>query len=777
MQHRLLIAPLLICLFPIQISAAETVWLGEPLNGYIQQLAEQGLQIIYSDSLVTSDLQVLSEPGAGDPLESLRFALQPHGLKLVAGPGDNWLVVRDPDAAPHAAASDKVEERTPVAVLPEVIVSSSRYSIRYQQSGSHTFLDRDFASNLPDIGEDAIRSIDRMPGVASGGVSTRSHVRGGAENEQLIILDGLRLYEPYHLKDFHSIASIIHQSAIEGIDFYTAGYQARYGDRMSGVMDIGLRSKPIATQTELGISLFNTSVLSTGTFGPGLRGDWLVSARRSNLDIISRAIKKDYGSPEFEDVLAHAGWQWTDRNYIAANFLYSHDSLSLSQADGSEEATAKYRNNVGWLKIETDWSEAVSITTILSATDIGNDRDGSTDIPNTVAGAVTDSRDFSSFGVKQDWMITASDNWTFRAGFDLKLLDAEYDYDSNLLIASPFDQILQNQPFLQRSISMVAEGEQYAGYVEARWRLRDNIILDLGFRFDRQTYSVADSNEQYSPRLNLLYQPGNRIELRMGVGRFYQAQEINELQFNDGLEEFFPPQYSDHLVASALYHFDSDIDLRIEAYQKSYKSLMPRFENVFNALVLLPELQIDRTRIDADESRVQGAELTISGGVDKVSARWWFGYVWSSAEDSFGKEDIRRSWDQTHAVKFGANTDLGQWNISVAGTWHSGWPKTELLVETVQLPGGDTTLVASTTPRNSLDYAAFHTLDVRASRRFQLPNSELTAFVEISNVYNRENACCTEYSISINGTGESELVTEPEHWLPLVPSVGVLWKF
>jgi outer membrane receptor protein involved in Fe transport len=777
MHYRSLIAALVACILVMPAHAADTVWRGESLSGYIEQLAGQGIRVIYNDSLLTDDLRVVDEPSGDDPLESLRSALQPHGLTLVAGPGDNWLVVRDPDAKPLPVEVDAVEEPVSADILPEVIVSSSRYNIRYQQSGSHTFLDRDFASNLPDVGEDALRSIDRMPGVASGGVSTRSHVRGGVENEQLIILDGLRLYEPYHLKDFHAISTIIDQNAIDGIDFYTAGYQARYGDRMSGVMDIGLRARPEETQIELGISFFNTSVLSTGRFGLNQRGDWLVSARRSNLDIVSRAIKKGYGSPEFEDVLTHFGWQWSDRTYVAANFLYSHDSLALSQADDSENATAKYRNNVAWLKVVTDWTDTISSTTILSATDIANGRDGVTDIPNTVTGAVTDSRDFSSFGIKQDWLITASENWTFRAGVEFKLLDAEYDYDSILAIASPFDQILENQPFLQRSISTKPEGEQYAGYIEARWRLRENVILDMGLRFDRQTYSVADSNEQLSPRLNLLYQPHDRTELRMGIGRFYQAQEINELQISGGLVDFFPPQYSDHVVASALHHFAADIDLRFEVYQKSYRSLIPRFENAFNALVLLPELQIDRTRLDADESLVQGAEITLSGGVDKISARWWLGYVWSSAEDSLGTEDVKRSWDQTHAVKFGANTDVGKWNISVAGTWHSGWPKTELLVETVQFPAGGSELVATTTPRNSLNYDDFHTLDIRASREFQLANSELIAFVEISNVVNRENACCTAYSMSVNSAGESVLVTESEQWLPLVPSIGVLWKF
>jgi len=777
MRHGSKLTVLLIALLAVQAFAAEPVWRGTSLADYIEHLADLGVRVIYSDDLVTDDLQVVAEPAAGDPVESLRLALRPHGLKLSAGPGGNWLVVRDPEARDSLTDVDVWPDADAPKLLPEVIVSSSRYSIRYQQPGSHTFLDRDFASNLPDVGEETLRSIDRMPGVASGGISTRSHVRGGAANEQLILLDGLRLYEPYHLKDFHAISTIIDQSAIEGIDLYTAGYQARYGDRMSGVIDIGLRARPTETQTELGVSLFNTSILSTGRFAGGQRGDWLVSARRSNLDLVSRAVNKDYGSPKFEDVLTHAGWQWTDRTYVAANFLYSHDTISVSQVDDTERATARYRNSVGWLKVRTDWSDAVSSTTILSASDIANSRDGQIDIPDTVSGSVTDSRDFSSFGIKQDWKLDASDDWTFRAGFDFKLLDAEYDYDSTLSIAPPFDQILDNQPFLQRSISTSPEGEQYAAYVEARWRVRERLILDIGYRFDRQTYSIADTNEQRSPRLNLLYKPNDRTELRAGIGRFYQAQEINELQINGGITEFFGPQYSNHAVVSVLHHFAGDIDLRIEVYQKAYKSLIPRFENVFNSLVLIPELQIDRVLVDADGATVSGAELTVSGGVDKISARWWLGYAWSATEDTIGGDDVRRAWDQKHAVKLGANTDLGSWNFSAAGTWHSGWPRTELLLEPITNPDGSNGWLASTTPRNSLDYDAFYTLDLRASRTFQLPKSKLTLFIEASNVLNRENPCCTNYSVKVDNGGTAQVLEEPDHWLPLVPSIGVVWKF
>ncbi len=98
------------CILVMPAYAADTDWRGETLSGYINQLAEQGVRVIYSDGLVTDDLRLLDEPSGGDPIESLVSALRPHGLTLVAGPGDNWLVVRDPDAKPPPVDVDGVEE-------------------------------------------------------------------------------------------------------------------------------------------------------------------------------------------------------------------------------------------------------------------------------------------------------------------------------------------------------------------------------------------------------------------------------------------------------------------------------------------------------------------------------------------------------------------------------------------------------------------------------------------------------------------------------------------
>lgn len=755
--------------------ADEQAWLGKPLNVYLEHLSERGHRIIYSSDLVTDDLKLIAEPSKEVTIEALSSALKPFGLKAKDGPDGYWLVVQG-DTVREEKQADAPATEIASPALPEIVVSSSVYNIRYQATSSHTFLDRKFSAGLPDIGEEALSVVARVPGVASDGVSARSHVRGGALNEQLILFDGLRLYEPFHMKDFHTITSIVDQRAIDGIDLHTAGYQARYGDRMSGVIDMGLRERPAERQTELGLSFFTTSALSMGRFAEGAKGDWLVSARRGNLDLVARAVRKEYGQPRYEDVFAHLGWEWSDRTDVGANFLYSRDRIEISQLDGSEDAVARYQNNTGWLKFDTDWTDEWTSSTILSTSNIKNSRDGQTDIPNTVSGTATDSRDFSIVGLKQDWQFDAGKQWSFQTGFEFKLLDSNYQYESSLEIFDPFDQIFDNVPFRQRSLREAPEGEQYAVYSEARWKATDKLIIDLGLRWDRQTYSGADTNEQRSPRFNVLYRLSPRTELRAGIGRFYQAQEINELQYKDGVVQYFAPQFADHLVASLVHQLPNDLDLRFEIYQKSYQSLIPRFENAFNSLVLLPELQIDRVRVDADDALVKGAEITLTGST-KYLANWWISYVWSSTEDSASEEDVRRSWDQKHAIRGGISTSWGQWDVSGAFSWHSGWPKTELYLETIPDGVGGTDLVAITSPRNSLNYETFHTLDMRIGRTFQLNRSELDAFLEVSNLYNRENQCCLTYRQVADANGNAVLQSEQESWLPLIPSLGIVWRF
>ena len=736
--------------------AEPPVWKGARLADYLESLGSGGLRIIFSSDLVNADQVLLEEPDTSDPKTSLARILRPYALKVIDGPSGSLLVVRDESLAKTTEAA-KPPETTP---LPEIIVTSSLHRLRYAESGSHTYLERDLSTRMPAAAEEAVRLTNRLPGTASGGISSRNHIRGGEVNEVLFLLDGLRLYEPYHLKDFQSVASIVNASAISGVDFYTGGYPVRYGDRMSGVMNLALREPTDRTETELALSFFNTSALSLGRFGSKDQGDWLLAARRGNLDLIVDVIDPDYGSPDYQDLLLHFGWDFGPLATISANVLTSHDKISLNDPDVGEAANANYDNKVFWIKWLANWSSVLQSETIVSISDIRNDRAGSVDMDGIVSGVLNETRDFKAFEIQQDWTFAPADHWMLAFGFRARHQDAEYRYSSVKTVLAPFDQVLDNEAFVARDFNLTPEGAQYAAYSEVRWQPIEKLIVDLGLRWDQQTYTMSMNDRQYSPRASVLFRSSKRTEIRLGFGQFYQAQEINELQVSDGVASFYPAQRARHVVANLKHSFDFGIDLDLSMYSKTFRSLRPRFENVFNSLTLVPELQFDRVRIDALQAESRGVELLASHGSGDSSLFWWLGYAWSEVEDTTANGKIKRSWDQRHTGKLGISWRWGQWNFSAAGEVHTGWPKTLL-----------------TTERNSSQYSVFHTLDARVSRDFDLRRGSLTVFLEVTNLLNRDNSCCTEYSIQAGPGGTNELLAKDGYWLPIVPSLGVVWRF
>jgi hypothetical protein len=205
--------------------------------------------------------------------------------------------------------------------------------------------------------------------------------------------------------------------------------------------------------------------------------------------------------------------------------------------------------------------------------------------------------------------------------------------------------------------------------------------------------------------------------------------------------------------------------------------LRPRFENIFDPLVLIPDLQIDRVRIDADSALARGVELSVTGGDANQGLLWWASYAWSEVEDRVDGEYVKRSWDQTHTAKAGLNWNWGRWNFSTAGIVRSGWPRTELLTETVINLDGSQQLSAAPSPRNNSRYRVFQSLDARVSRTFNVSKGELTAFFEVTNLFNRANPCCTRFSLQTDDNGESFVLSTQGNWLPIVPSLGFVWRF
>ncbi|MCJ7814649.1 MAG: TonB-dependent receptor, partial [Xanthomonadales bacterium] len=316
-------------------------------------------------------------------------------------------------------------------------------------------------------------------------------------------------------------------------------------------------------------------------------------------------------------------------------------------------------------------------------------------------------------------------------------------------------------------------GAGYALFVSDRFDINRQISMELGLRWDKQTYSEPGYSSQLSPRFSLLYALGGGKNLRFTVGRYYQAQGIGELQVEDDVDQFNRPQRADHFIAGYEWASPQNFQFRFEAYYKNYDRLAPRFENLYDPLKIIPEFQLDRIRLAPQSARARGAEISMEY-VGSESLNWWASYSLARVTDSIDGSNERRNWDQLHALQLGLAWQRGYWEIGVASRIHSGWPTTALALDYDAQTGLYEPVPG---PRNAGQFRLFFTLDFRISRHFDVRIGELTAFLEVTNATDRHNPCCTEYGTAEDTNGNLVLTQDREYWIPFVPSLGLLWVF
>ena len=127
-------------------------------------------------------------------------------------------------------------------------------------------MSREDIESVPQLGEDIFRAVNRLPGLSSGDYAAHFSIRGGRHDETLILLDGLELYEPYHLKDFNEGAiSIVDVETIDGVQLMTGGFPAQYGNKRSGVFDITSRTPETdKARYSVGVSFMNARAMARG---------------------------------------------------------------------------------------------------------------------------------------------------------------------------------------------------------------------------------------------------------------------------------------------------------------------------------------------------------------------------------------------------------------------------------------------------------------------------------------------------------------------------------
>ncbi|MGH7601570.1 MAG: TonB-dependent receptor plug domain-containing protein, partial [bacterium] len=504
------------------------------------------------------------------------------------------------------------------------------------------------------------------------------------------------------------------------------------------------------------------------------KGQWFLSARRGYLDLVLKLIgEADQFSPDYYDVLGKVQYRLHERHTLAAHVLRSGDQFDLLDKIDGDYVNSGYGNTYGWLTLKSFPSQKLFAQTVFSAGHVARERTG-TDFNGInrqqVRAFVDEKRAFQVYNLKQDWHYNLSDRHFFKWGFDLKSLNADYDYFNRERVdvgVVPYDTIMANTN---------PTGRKLGFYLADRARLLKALTAEAGLRYDDNSYT-ADKN--FSPRLNLAYTIGRNSVARLGWGKFYQTQGIHELDVQDGENRFFPAELAEHRVIGFEHNFASGVNIRFEAYQKLLSQQRPYYGNLLDAthVLVFPEVEEDRFMQTPQKGEAQGIELFVkkdNGG----KLNWWGSYAFAFAEDKIGGKTVPRNFDQRHTVYLDFNyRPNAKWRLNWAWQYHSGWPYTEAAFKRTALNNGSFFYDLVFGPRNAARLPAYHRFDVRVNRYFDAGKARWSVFLELINLYNRTNVRTYEYDLDVQPNGQFVTTRLVEKWLPLLPSLGLSWEF
>jgi outer membrane cobalamin receptor len=635
---------------------------------------------------------------------------------------------------------------------------SSGYRLLMPQGTGHQGLDHAALMQRPTLGNDALRQVSQLPGSASTGLSARPRVRGGNEDETLITFDGVRFYEPFHFRNFNSLFSAFDQRIVDSLDFYSGGYPAEFGDRLSAAMVINPQPpEELREVREIGVGLLNLSYLQAGGDADQ---DWLLDVRRSSIDLLVGLSENDVGSPAFADMYGRYGWNFNDEDRLSINVLLFGDEMNINNTARTETSQSIYANSYVWLKSENRLGSNLAATSLLGVSAIKNDRKGSVNKPGLVTGELDDSREFRVYHMNQDMTFSPEEQWLLTFGWGCRYLQAEYRYRASQNIAVEFVGVSNLNRPAQANVSVDETGHQLALYSSFKGSFAKRITTEVGVRYDAQHYEHTTHEYQISPRLNMRYQLAPTTDVRFGWGLFSQAEGIHELKIGDGRVDFQVPQEASHLVASLNHQFAGGAIMRIEAYEKRGITTASYYQNLTNPLSLLAELQVDRFEVTPDDYEAEGVELTLSSNWRAMDI--WANYSYSSVADMIDGVKVRRSWDQGQAVNLGMSSQYRQWQWSVSGTCNKGWLTTPL-----QFNNG--LVVAS--PRNSVQFGRYISWDIKASRSWGFGAYQLRLEAGLTNLANRDNPVGVDYALV-----DGQLQSTTKSGVPLAPFLDVYWR-
>jgi len=667
--------------------------------------------------------------------------------------------VRTVSAAVREGAETALDVRldpSPITLAPLNAVARSPERERFEEAAqvSTRSLDVRDIRVTPGLAEsDLLRTVQLLPGVvARNDYSVGLNVRGGDADQNLVLLDGQVVFNPFHLG---GLVSTFADDAVQGLDFVAGGFPARYGGRLASVLDVAQRDGGSdGVHGSAAASLLSSKLALDGPL-PGGAGTWLVAARRTYADGLVAALSSEEFPYHFQDLVGRITLPHVFGGVLSATGFASGDyfRLTLSEATtGQSEQDFRF-----------DWGNGLAGLSYQRA--LG--RSG------TLTQRVGVSRFFADIDVEPGLFsfrnsvrrIGLSGDVEFRAGFhDLGAGYVLERHDITYRAGSPGVDV-DFGTFRFRPTALEA-------YAEDQWRPVPWLLVRPGVRL---TWVGSADFIAASPRFSAKAFLSGRTAVSVAAGRYHQyVQSLRDEEIPFTLFEFWvaadtavPVAWADHAVVGLEHWVNDGLMVALEGYWKRMGDLADGNP-------------ADDPAVHGDEfrrarGRAWGLDLYVHKTTGPVTGwvAYTLGKVTRTAE---GGDRFAPAQDRRHNLNVVATARglLGaEWTVRLG--YGSPLPYTAIAGEWIHRyydPGRNAFVGASLEPyrteRNTERYPAYARVDLSARWTFQWLGARWHPSVQLLNATARTNTFVYFFDYARNPPLRRGLSQ-----FPMLPTVGM----
>lgn len=605
--------------------------------------------------------------------------------------------------------------------LMETVVEGGRDVDSLQVRASvHTLGRKELRSVPMIVQEDVFRSLQVLPGVLSASdVSSKFYVRGGAGDQNLILLDGMKIYSPFHA---FGIFSIFDPDIIKSTEVHTAAFPAGYGGRLSSVIALTTRGghrSEISGKVDM-----NSMASKVHLEGPaGSNNTWLVSARKSLFDNTFRYFLKDPLPISFYDVFFKGTLGISSVGRQSVQGFLSGDDIT---PDDPSEPDYSWRNqalgfSISGLVDDRIYFDATAYSTRFRA--------------NRNAKGSTESFDAESnvedIGLRMELTFYGESRDLIHGGFEFSVPKTENTFTTVSSLEQSF-------------VRTDAEFWIWCRYITSFGRLQMDVGLhtEIGLLVKDGPWTTS-----LQPRVNLSFPLAESWRIVFGYG--VTTQNIITISNEDDVINLFEAWLSlpDDLRPEESHHYVIGLEgvpflpvvASIQSYYKSFRSIA-----LYNRQKTLPS-QPDFVKGKGESYGMESLLRYASSLVDL-----YLSYTLGWTTVTSGGLSYSPRYDRRHTINaLGVYHVLPDMDVALRWEFGSGYPFSQTVgyYERLKLTGlgGGGQMEAAGSPyailgsRNAVRLPAYHRLDASLTYRFVVASMRGTAGVHASNIYNRKN--------------------------------------